>query len=49
VPKADVIRRFDRGWANFLAIHQPLADAWVVHENSGTMAREIDSGHGTHE
>jgi predicted ABC-type ATPase len=30
VPKADVMRRFDRGWSNFLAIYQPLADAWVI-------------------
>jgi predicted ABC-type ATPase len=49
VPKADVVRRFDRGRANFLAIYQPLADAWVIYENSGKIAREIDSGPRSHE
>jgi predicted ABC-type ATPase len=49
VPKADVIRRFNRGWANFVSIYETLADAWVVYENSGKIAREIDSGPGTHE
>ena len=49
VPKADVLRRFNRGWANFLVIYQPLADAWVIYENSGKMAVEIHSGPQTHE
>jgi len=35
VPKADVLRRFDRGWANFEALYRPLADAWAVYDNSG--------------
>jgi predicted ABC-type ATPase len=49
VPRADVVRRFHRGWANFLAVYQSLADAWVVYENSGKIAEEIDSGPRTHE
>jgi predicted ABC-type ATPase len=49
VPKADVVRRFDRGWGNFLTIYQPLADAWVIYENSGKMAEEMDSGPRPHE
>ncbi len=49
VPRADVIRRFDRGWSNFLNMYQPLADAWVIYENSGRIAIEIDSGPRTHE
>ena len=49
VPKADVVRRFDRGWGNFLTIYQPLADAWVIYENSGNIAREMDSGPRPHE
>ena len=35
VPKADVLRRFDRGWANFETVYRPLADAWAVYDNSG--------------
>jgi hypothetical protein len=38
-----------RGWANFLNIYQPLADAWVIYENSGKIAKQIDSGSRTHE
>jgi predicted ABC-type ATPase len=26
IPRADVIRRFKRGWTNFLDVYQPLAD-----------------------
>ena len=35
VPKADVLRRFDRGWTNFETAYRPLADAWAVYDNSG--------------
>jgi predicted ABC-type ATPase len=35
VPKADVLRRFDRGWINFETVYRPLADAWAVYDNSG--------------
>lgn len=35
VPKADVLRRFDRGWVNFETLYRPLADAWAVYDNSG--------------
>ena len=34
VPRADVLRRFVRGWKNFPA-YRALADAWAVYENSG--------------
>jgi predicted ABC-type ATPase len=44
VPKADVLRRFHRGWVNFIKIYQGLADAWVVYENSGKIALEVESG-----
>ena len=44
VPKADVIRRFDRSWNNFINIYQPLADAWVVYENSGKIAVSVERG-----
>ena len=34
VPRADVLRRFKRGWDNFRSIYQPLADRWAIYENS---------------
>jgi predicted ABC-type ATPase len=35
VPRADVLRRFDRSWQNFQTVYKPLADAWKVYDNSG--------------
>jgi predicted ABC-type ATPase len=35
VPRADVIRRFSRGWDNFQRVYRPLADSWAVYDNSG--------------
>jgi predicted ABC-type ATPase len=44
VPEADVRRRFDRGWKNFVTIYAPLADGWVVWDNSGTTPVLLESG-----
>ena len=46
VPRKDVLRRFERGWKNFIDIYQRLADAWVVYENSGTMPISVERGPG---
>jgi predicted ABC-type ATPase len=35
VPRADVLRRFARGWKNFETAYKPLADLWEVYDNSG--------------
>ena len=35
VPRADVSRRFSRGWENFETAYKPLADTWEVYDNSG--------------
>ncbi len=35
VPRADVLRRFARGWENFENAYKPLADAWEVYDNTG--------------
>jgi predicted ABC-type ATPase len=35
VPTPDVVRRFERGWNNFVKLYRPLADGWAVYENSG--------------
>jgi predicted ABC-type ATPase len=34
VPRADVLRRFDRGWKNFEGAYKSLADSWEVYDNS---------------
>jgi predicted ABC-type ATPase len=35
VARADVLRRFDRGWTNFMNVYRLQADAWTVYDNSG--------------
>jgi predicted ABC-type ATPase len=42
VPRADVLRRFTRGWMNFHQFYRPLADAWAVYDNSGDAPRLIE-------
>jgi predicted ABC-type ATPase len=42
VPRADVLRRFARGWENFLHIYRPLADEWTVYDNSGESPQLIE-------
>ena len=42
VPRGDVIRRFKRGWKNFLTVYRPLADSWTVYENSGRSPRLLE-------
>lgn len=44
VPRADVLRRFARGWLNFQEFYRPLADAWTVYDNSGDAPRLIEQG-----
>lgn len=34
VARADVLRRFDRGWKNFENFYKPLADSWELYDNS---------------
>lgn len=34
VPAADVIRRYHRGWENFLSVYRPLANEWAIYDNS---------------
>ena len=42
VPVADVLRRFDRSWHNFIELYRPLANAWAVLDNSGTSPRLLE-------
>ena len=44
VPRADVLRRFTRGWVNFQTHYRPLADAWAVYDNSGNAPRFLEQG-----
>lgn len=34
VPEQDIRRRFARSWSNFCGIYRPLADKWIVFDNS---------------
>jgi predicted ABC-type ATPase len=44
VPRADVVRRFDRSWRNFCGVYRPLADTWAVYDNSGGVPRLLEEG-----
>jgi len=35
VPEKDIRRRFSRSWKNFEELYRPLADKWIVFDNSG--------------
>lgn len=39
VPRADVLRRFTRGWINFERHYRPLANRWEVYDNAGERPR----------
>lgn len=43
VPRADVIRRFDRSWHNFQNLYRPMAQAWAVYDNSGDAPRLLET------
>jgi predicted ABC-type ATPase len=42
VPKREVLRRFKRGWENFIRIYQPMAESWAVYDNSGASAQLVE-------
>jgi predicted ABC-type ATPase len=44
VPRADVLRRFERGWINFSRHYRPLADRWEVYDNSQPTPRLLEIG-----
>lgn len=43
VSRTDVLRRFARGWDNFQTVYRPLADAWVVYDNSGAKPHLLEA------
>lgn len=34
IPEENILRRYQRGVANFFSLYQPLADSWSVYDNS---------------
>jgi len=42
VPEEDIRRRFDTSWSNFEQIYRPLADKWIVFDNSGEYPLILD-------
>src|SRR5437870_13513704 len=44
VPRAEVLRRFNRSWTNFQNAYRFVADAWTVYDNSGAKPRLLEQG-----
>jgi predicted ABC-type ATPase len=44
VPKTDVVRRFRRSWENFQRIYQPIADVWMIYDNSASKPELTEEG-----
>jgi predicted ABC-type ATPase len=44
VPRADVVRRFNRSWKNFQLIYRELADMWAIYDNAGEAPRLLEKG-----
>lgn len=44
VPRADVERRFDRSWNNFVDSYRELADKWFHYDNAGSTPRLLEEG-----
>lgn len=44
VPRADVVRRFNRSWRNFPLIYRELADMWAIYDNAGESPRLLEEG-----
>jgi predicted ABC-type ATPase len=44
VSRADILRRYKRGWTNFLELYRPLADHWTMFDNSGESPKWLERG-----
>lgn len=44
VPRADVVRRFNRSWKNFRLIYRELADLWAIYDNAGEAPQLLEQG-----
>jgi predicted ABC-type ATPase len=44
VPRPDVLRRYKRGWNNFLEVYKALADHWTLYDNSEASPKWLERG-----
>jgi len=44
VSRSDVLRRYKRGWANFLEVYRPLADHWTTYDKSESPPKLLERG-----
>jgi predicted ABC-type ATPase len=44
IPRADVLRRFQRSWDNYHMLYRPLAHAWSVYDNSCDAPKLLEEG-----
>lgn len=44
VPRADILRRFERGWQNFQSAYRPIADEWSVYDNRSRIPKLLEEG-----
>jgi predicted ABC-type ATPase len=44
VPRADVLRRFNRSWENFQNVYRLLANEWTVYDNSRGKPHVLEQG-----
>jgi predicted ABC-type ATPase len=44
VARSDVLRRYRRGWTNFLEVYRPLADHWTIYDNSELRPKFLERG-----
>jgi len=42
VPRADVLRRYDRGWKHFENTYKSLANSWALYDNSGDRPKLLE-------
>jgi len=49
IPEAIVRQRYERGLANFFRIYRPLADRWLMYDNSGWQPQLVATGSGESE
>lgn len=42
VPEKDIRRRFEKSWSNFCNLYRPLADEWIIFDNSGESPAILD-------
>jgi predicted ABC-type ATPase len=44
VARSDVLRRYKRGWTNFLEVYRLLADDWAIYDNSEASPKLLERG-----